>query len=383
MFFFIIVKMNNGSNSQARLQRGHFTLKSSALAPTSTSYMGQDFIANHMKSHYRRILSAKAAVDTSPPKSMKMHMKVRDQKKRAALESRAGTPLSLTARSPSMEFLTSSYNETSAMNSVRGHRSPDSRLFSATSAWSPDQRPSTGKPIQRSQSVQSLNRHYPTATPSPSPRDILTTQAQSTPRSSRHPQLQAPTSPIARKPKQTLKTAHRLRQKKDLRTAPSLDNSEQGMTNNYLNENVRTLLGTYDEPDNLKVPMRAGYNTGEEGSQETDISHSLNYNTSSNIQHNAVPRLDLTQVSYSHRGRPSVRMNDSADFQANLWEEEQRYLKFISDVTTDILARGIFSNRVLQQVFEMHIERRKEHLDESRMREMIEQLKEDLSITDS
>ena len=218
-----------------------------------------------------------------------------------------------------MEFLTSSYNETSAMNSVRGHRSPDSRLFSATSAWSPDQRPSTGKPIQRSQSVQSLNRHYPTATPSPSPRDILTTQAQSTPRSSRHPQLQTPTSPIARKPKQTLKTAHRLRQKKDLRTAPSLDNSEQGMTNNYLNENVRTLLGTYDEPDNLKVPMRAGYNTGEEGSQETDISHSLNYNTSSNIQHNAVPRLDLTQVSYSHRGRPSVRMNDSADFQANLW----------------------------------------------------------------
>ena len=26
-------------------------------------------------------------------------------------------------------------------------------------------------------------------------------------------------------------------------------------------------------------------------------------------------------------------------------EEEQKYLKFISDVTTDILARGIFSNR--------------------------------------
>ena len=218
-----------------------------------------------------------------------------------------------------MEFLTSSFNETSPMISARGLRSPDPRLVSATSAWSPDQRPPTGKPIQRSQSVQSLNRAYSTATPSPSPRDILTTQGQSTPRSARHPQLRAPTSPIARKPKQTLKTAHRSRQKKDLRTAPSLDNSEQGMTNNYLDENVRTLLGTNDEPDNLKVPMRAGYNTGEEGSQETDISHSLNYNTSSNIRHNAVPRLDLTQVSYSHRGRPSVRMNDSADFQANLW----------------------------------------------------------------
>ena len=218
-----------------------------------------------------------------------------------------------------MEFLTSSFNETSAMNSARGLQSPDPRLVSATSAWSPHQRPSTGKPIQRSQSVQSLNRHYPTATPSPSPRDILTRQGQSTSRSARHPQLQAPTSPIARKPKQTLKTAHRLRQKKDPRTACSLDNSEQGMTNNYLDENVTTILGTNDEPDNLKVPMRAGYNTGEEGSQETDPSHSYNYNTSSNIKHNAVTRLDLTQVSYSHRGPPSVRMNDSADFQANLW----------------------------------------------------------------
>ena len=218
-----------------------------------------------------------------------------------------------------MEFLTSSYNEISAVNSARGHQSPDPRPVSAKSAWSPDQRPSTGKPIQRSQSVQSLNGHYPTATPSPSPRDILTTQTQSTPRSARHPQLQAPTSPIARKPKQTLKTAHRLRQKKDLRTAPSLDNSQQGMTNNYLDENVRTLLGSNDEPDNLKVPLRAGYNTSEEKSKETDKLHSLNYNTSSNVKHNAVPRLDLTQVSYSHRGPPSVRMNDSAVFQANLW----------------------------------------------------------------
>ena len=32
------------------------------LAPTAMSFMGQDFIANHMKSHYRRITSAKGVL---------------------------------------------------------------------------------------------------------------------------------------------------------------------------------------------------------------------------------------------------------------------------------------------------------------------------------
>lgn len=31
-------------------------------------------------------------------------------------------------------------------------------------------------------------------------------------------------------------------------------------------------------------------------------------------------------------------------------EEEQKYLTFISDVTTDILARGIFSNRYVMNI---------------------------------
>jgi len=160
------------------------------------SYMGQDFIANHMKSHYRRILSAKAAVDTSPPKSMKMHVKVRDQKKRATLESRAGTPFSLRTRSPSMEFLSSSQNEATTMYSSRGQQSPD-------------QRPSTGTPIQRSMSVQSLDKHYLPVAPSPSPRDMATPLESSL-------VSRPPVSPIASDPRQTLTRDHKLKHKKKI-----------------------------------------------------------------------------------------------------------------------------------------------------------------------
>ncbi|MEE6494285.1 hypothetical protein FKM82_017080 [Ascaphus truei] len=45
-------------------------------------------------------------------------------------------------------------------------------------------------------------------------------------------------------------------------------------------------------------------------------------------------------------------------------EEELVYLTFITDVTNEILALGLFSNRVLERVFERHFEENKLRLDE-------------------
>ncbi|NXC49758.1 SPAT7 protein, partial [Penelope pileata] len=54
------------------------------------------------------------------------------------------------------------------------------------------------------------------------------------------------------------------------------------------------------------------------------------------------------------------------------------YLTFIEDVTNDILDLGLFSNRVLEQLFECHIEENKNRLDESKMRHLLDVLKADL-----
>ncbi|NXO39484.1 SPAT7 protein, partial [Locustella ochotensis] len=59
-------------------------------------------------------------------------------------------------------------------------------------------------------------------------------------------------------------------------------------------------------------------------------------------------------------------------------EEELLYLTFIEDVTNEILRLGLFSNRVLDRLFECHIEENKNRLDEGRMRQMLAVLKSDL-----
>uniref|UniRef100_G1NK03 Spermatosis associated 7 n=2 Tax=Meleagris gallopavo TaxID=9103 RepID=G1NK03_MELGA len=68
----------------------------------------------------------------------------------------------------------------------------------------------------------------------------------------------------------------------------------------------------------------------------------------------------------------SARMNIEAV------EDDHLYLTFIEDVTNDILDIGLFSNRVLEQLFECHIQENKNRLDESKMRHLLDVLKEDL-----
>ncbi|XP_007472730.1 spermatogenesis-associated protein 7 isoform X3 [Monodelphis domestica] len=62
-------------------------------------------------------------------------------------------------------------------------------------------------------------------------------------------------------------------------------------------------------------------------------------------------------------------------------EEELLYLSFIEDVTDEILKLGLFSNRVLERLFERHIEKNKHHLEEKKMRHMLHVLKVDLGCT--
>ncbi|POI28760.1 hypothetical protein CIB84_007489, partial [Bambusicola thoracicus] len=61
-----------------------------------------------------------------------------------------------------------------------------------------------------------------------------------------------------------------------------------------------------------------------------------------------------------------------------LREDDHLYLTFIEDVTNEILNIGLFSNRVLEQLFECHIQENKNHLDESKMRHLLDVLKADL-----
>ncbi|XP_033918494.1 spermatogenesis-associated protein 7 isoform X1 [Melopsittacus undulatus] len=59
-------------------------------------------------------------------------------------------------------------------------------------------------------------------------------------------------------------------------------------------------------------------------------------------------------------------------------EEEFLYLAFIEEVTNEVLSLGLFSNRILEKLFECLIEENKNRLDESKMRHLLDVLKADL-----
>ena len=63
-------------------------------------------------------------------------------------------------------------------------------------------------------------------------------------------------------------------------------------------------------------------------------------------------------------------------------EEELKYMEFMKEVTDDVLVRGIFTNRVLKQVFESHIRKKRGELDERKMRSMLGKVRGDLGILD-
>lgn len=208
-----------------------------------------------------------------------------------------------------MEFLSSTHNETSYLNSTRNWQSSG-------------QRQATGTPIQRSMSTQSLNRDYPPAVPSSSPRD-LPIQDRSTPVSDRI-LTRPPISPIAKEPKQRTARRNRYisRHGSDQGTLQTLDKSEP-IGSDKLNGNISTLLASYDKPNDIKNPViDVGNSSDDKRLTKTDVKSGVRQdfeNSSMSMRHGIVPRLDLTDVQYSHRGPPSIRMGDSTDSKARIW----------------------------------------------------------------
>ncbi|XP_048457284.1 spermatogenesis-associated protein 7-like [Rhincodon typus] len=60
------------------------------------------------------------------------------------------------------------------------------------------------------------------------------------------------------------------------------------------------------------------------------------------------------------------------------WENEMKYLQFLKEVTDDILLRGYHSNRILENIFQIHVERSKYHLNEDKLKNILQNLRHEL-----
>ncbi|XP_078000360.1 spermatogenesis-associated protein 7 homolog [Glandiceps talaboti] len=440
--------------------KGHMALKSSALAPTTTRLTGQYLLQDQMTSHYRRITSAKAVVDTTPPKSMAISTKLRDQHKRKHLERVSRMSSRASSRASSRDYtpprtgrIRDELNEDrltdydydlvneiidDTKNSPSAYRTP--RVTTSRSYIPPDWQQRTMKAHQDDYQVQTkkwdqmdlldTSKHKFKEPAKPHTPRTLKREAQSKIAQSKN--YNPPRRKSANKDQDLLTT-------KDSYPEYNGEQERTASTNMVLNTTMRfsdiektkrglvpTLKIKRDEDHAKWVQDRntsSQMQTMKLDSDDDVVRRERDHDKWVEDQARRVAAMKLNETGVSeymtdsvfestlrdqspdrfNSTRPFTTMHSDADDYGQMKteprpysshrftrrlnsmrlkeeEDELKYLEFVTDVTTDVLNRGIYSNRVLTQIFDKHVERKRGQLEERRMRKLMDQLRLDLGI---
>ncbi|KAK2879197.1 hypothetical protein Q8A67_019988 [Cirrhinus molitorella] len=355
---------------------------------SSGKLMNQYMIKDHMLSHYRKLYSARAAVDCSVPKSMYSNVKYVDQKRREQLrkDTQSQSGRSTSQRSTRINSRTSC----SSKNSRPSVQGDDSAYHYLDQSLMSSPRISTSfhskqivypSPANHFRSASELSYRSPNPHWHPAGPSCATSASQRGYRSFQDPTQKTYSGDVL------LKHAHRFTQEKPF-TPRTLKSDHKSTLLQY----------RYYTPPRRKA---------EEEKSSSKIIRQEAYHGSTRCKQGFSPQLKSPQPftldhewsdeetdSFRHHGKMS-RFRDS-DFllsssrispegmrspimrKVSAEEEELMYLEFITDVTNEILTQGLYSDRVLKRVFERHIDMNKHRLDENKMRHLLDNLQEDL-----
>ncbi|XP_038073319.1 spermatogenesis-associated protein 7 homolog [Patiria miniata] len=414
--------------------KGHVALKSGPYATTCTRLSNQGIVQDQMNTHYKKLNKAKSCIDASPPKSMTLSVKKRDQMRRDAMikshkaasspdssrPNSSATPRPDSARpgsarpgsarqgSPSRRALDQSFtsaelnqlatdgnlspspygqyaNTASLYRSQPDGQRAQSRLSETAGSKSLRFKETTNGPRMTESARLRPDRLKQTQ---PASGDVLDKMADRfsqadkphTPRTLKtNAQSRLAQSNIYNKPKRPTKKTNRQNgidhehddieyeqniQDYEDRLLEEGDDFEDSPRRNP--DHVRWVEDQAKRVESLRLDGLTREGAGFETEEGEDLHLSQSYQR---------PFYSTGNLSNRPPSRISKRMKDE--------EEELRYLEFVTDVTNDVLNRGIFTNSVLKQVFDSHINRNKDRLDEGRMRHLMAQLQEDLFIPNS
>ncbi|CAN8215461.1 unnamed protein product [Coccothraustes coccothraustes] len=356
--------------------KGHLSNKSNAFCiGSSRNLASQYLIRDHMVVHYNRILSAKAAVDCSLPKSRLASIKFADQQRREKLKkkiARCREKLSVCeAASPSCprdrgRLLPSSFRKSllEAEDGVSPSAGQAQYLSGAPSSYGKDclVHSSPGKCTRR-RSRNTAGASYSSVCVSRAPG-----------RRSALLRSHSIESFVSVSCSQRCQGYHPRASGGDLleRHSECFTKSRKPFTPRTLISDAKPFLSGYRfytpaqrrKKNHRKLQLV-------EAQTQTDMTSFPSADQvpvrkvtgeKQKIKAKVIMCLSVTQVLFPP---PSL-------------EEELLYLSFIEEVTNEILRLGLFSSRVLDQLFECHIEENKNRLDEGKMRQMLDVLKSDL-----
>ncbi|XP_077123693.1 spermatogenesis-associated protein 7 [Ranitomeya variabilis] len=342
--------------------RGHLSTKSNAFCIGQSSRLSDQYrIRDHMVIHYNKILSAKAAVDCSVPKSLIKSVKHSDQRRRERMK-----------------------KEVARLERTSSHSAASSR---------PCSRDSTDSIILRKDSNDLHSpprRHSPYSDPGPIYSPLpLQSPGHTGKLHDWHPEFYRLHSGLSHATAWTSPCRFQDNQSKtysgDLLEKHShhFTTKERPFTPRTLKTQAKSALAQsrYYTPPRRKTRRTAA-------ETQTDISsfqHVLRTPES-----DSSPIRDLEShdenLLLSDEDLPEERLQRSLSSELKssaIWkihseEEELSYLKFVADVTNEILTLGLFSDRVVERLFQRHLEENRHRLDEGKMRHLLDVLRSDL-----
>uniref|UniRef100_UPI0037E8BB42 spermatogenesis-associated protein 7 n=1 Tax=Semicossyphus pulcher TaxID=241346 RepID=UPI0037E8BB42 len=366
-----------------------------AFCPRSSSKLTQSIIKDHMVSHYKKVYSAKAAIDASVPKSLIHSVKYNDQIRQERLR-KGGRPQS--AHSLSQRDSRASCSSAQSTSSVQYDESP--YLFSRSSMVSS---PRFNTSFHAKETVypsfkvgpQSHSHHTRPASEikyrSPEATLRRRQSACSLAAMGDHSCYKTFQDPVQKTYSGDLLQKHSQRFTSDKPFTPKTLKSDkssylskyryyrappgkptQDCTKSRLmrQETYHGSTKTKDYTHELYEPSQ-GFNTEHEWSEEEFNGTSF---TASTHQSRANRSRD---GDFFHSSRVSPSGKSPIMKSISTEEEELMYLEFISAVTGDILSRAHISDRVLDQVMKRHIDMNRRRLDEGKMRHLLEVLRKD------
>ncbi|XP_061599483.1 spermatogenesis-associated protein 7 homolog isoform X2 [Cololabis saira] len=367
------------------------TLKT--FCPGTSSKLTQSIIKDHMVSHYKKVYSAKAEVDTSVPNSLLHSVKYKDQLRQERLRKR-GRPLSansfsqrtsrsscLSAQSTlSVQYDDSPYlcGRSSIISSPRFTTSFNAKdVVYPSFKLTPHDTPPASKmkysnpeaALQRKQSACSLAalrdeglfKTFQDPVQKTYSGDLLQKHSQ------RFTQDKPFTPKILKSDQSSYLSKYRYYRTPQRK--PTQDYSDSKLMRQ---ETYHASTRNKEHKQELNEPSQ-GYSTDRDWSED-EVNDSY---LSPSVQKSSRSTSRECYLYGSSTGFSPAAGKSPTMCRVSAEEEELKYLEFISAVTEDILSRAHISNRVLERVMKRHIDMNLHHLNESKMRHLLELLRKD------
>ncbi|XP_053139324.1 spermatogenesis-associated protein 7 homolog [Hemicordylus capensis] len=352
--------------------RGHMSIKSSPFSPSSSCKLSsQCILQDHMATHYRKLLSAKAAVDSSAPKSLNTSIKYRDQQKRDKLIKVVEKYKEEMARVPSAP----PFNSRSV--STKDHKQLQNNL-NLTSSGRMASLKQKQLHFPRPLKMPLSRIHSPVLSAEETIQDIVHRSlllAHNDGRNTIQQQALLLTKPpipvLSCSPKKTFQHPRKKIFGGDLLQthAQWFTETTQPFTPKVLNTASKSFLSKYRyyNPPHSKKNLSLGKQS---------------YKRPRKFYRSLEDKCLRSYADYLIWHPVKKDSQNSVSLQSLIYakEEELKYLQFLQELTNSILIRSCYCKEALDDVFLKHIRNRRYDLDEENMQRIFEALKADLNI---